>query len=861
MKPNMRNLLTVMCVLDALIATAKDPVVCSQGYYNNALNKKGQALLTALYGIVSGHTNVGYDGLWDVFDDADTNSGGYYIDLYSNYDKFTRAKKCGNYSNIGDCVNREHSFPKSWWNSSGKPTQYSDAYHLYPTDGYVNNQRSNFPFGECANGTRLKNGQYYGKGKLGASTFSGYSETVFEPDDEYKGDFARSYFYMATAYNNIFGSWSGDMLASSFPYFSNWALNLLLKWHRQDPVSDKERTRNNYVCAWQGNRNPYIDHPELVEHIWGNKNNQNWTGSDVTMPTITEPAEGDILNLGIAHVGTTLTSTLTVKGVNLEEELEITVTGNGFSVSPSIIDVDDAMAGATVTVTFTSATSATATGNLQISSSETHAVNVTLQAQTVDGIVAKPASRITATGFTANWENTDQTTGNYNLYVTDANGTTLDGYPIAVKASNLSQSVTGLQSETSYRYYLVSAINSSFQSNVVEVTTLPTPKILSIEGPDDGFDITAFVGAASPIIEGEVYTENITEDITLEVDGNFVISLDRSSWSKQLTLDADGETFYLKLESTASTGTFNTTITASTASGASAEVQAIGVVKNPSQSETVIETWESCTTGGYWSKDVQGAAFLWNFDNAGIWGDSGDKKHGAVSCRFGKNTTSSITMLEDVDGISEVTFYASPYGNDAAATLLLEYSTDKGSTWTILKSFSITTGALNQYTAEANVTGDARIRLRQTAGARLNVDDIAITNNPPSAPVSIKGDVNNDGEVSIADVTQLVNIILSSTILTGDDLYRADVNSDTEVGIADLTALINILITSPSASSKWSAVPSHHGITAWAPQGQMVEIYNLEGTLMGKGQYLLMNTDPGTYVVVCGNQSKKVIVK
>ena len=453
MKPNLRQLLTVMCVLGTLALMARDPVACKPNYYNNALNKKGQALLTALYNIVSSHTDVGYDGLWNVYDDADTNSGGYYIDLYSNYDKFTRAKKCGNYSNIGDCVNREHSFPKSWW-GSGKADQYSDAYHLYPTDGYVNNQRSNYPFGECANGTRLTNGKYYGKGKLGTSTFSGYSGIVFEPDDEYKGDFARTYFYMATAYNNIFGKWHGDMLASSFPYFSDWALNLLLKWHRQDPVSDKERLRNNYVCAWQENRNPYIDHPELVEHIWGNQADKNWTGSDMSTPTITAPAQGDVLDLGTVRIGNTLTATLTVKGNALEEELEIIVTGTGFSASPTIIDVDDALAGTTVTVSFVSNTQGTFTGNLQVTSSETTAVNVALRAQAVDGIVAKPATSITSTGFTANWENTDQSTGNYNLFVTDAQGTVLEGYPVAVRASLLSKAVTGLQPLTGALYKL-----------------------------------------------------------------------------------------------------------------------------------------------------------------------------------------------------------------------------------------------------------------------------------------------------------------------------------------------------------------------------------------------------------------------
>ena len=859
MKPNLRQLLTVMCVLGTLALMARDPVACKPNYYNNALNKKGQALLTALYNIVSSHTDVGYDGLWNVYDDADTNSGGYYIDLYSNYDKFTRAKKCGNYSNIGDCVNREHSFPKSWW-GSGKADQYSDAYHLYPTDGYVNNQRSNYPFGECANGTRLTNGKYYGKGKLGTSTFSGYSGIVFEPDDEYKGDFARTYFYMATAYNNIFGKWHGDMLASSFPYFSDWALNLLLKWHRQDPVSDKERLRNNYVCAWQENRNPYIDHPELVEHIWGNQADKNWTGSDMSTPTITAPAQGDVLDLGTVRIGNTLTATLTVKGNALEEELEIIVTGTGFSASPTIIDVDDALAGTTVTVSFVSNTQGTFTGNLQVTSSETTAVNVALRAQAVDGIVAKPATSITSTGFTANWENTDQSTGNYNLFVTDAQGTVLEGYPVAVRASLLSKAVTGLQPLTAYRYYLESATDATFKSNVVEVTTLPLEKILSIEGPDDGFDLTAVMGSASPIVEGIVYAENITEDITLEVDGNFVLSQDRVNWSNSLTLDSDGEAFYLKMANTGTMGEYTATLEASTVSGVSAEILVNGHVKSAAQTETLVETWEGCTTGGYWNKDVQGAAFLWNFNNAGIWSD--DNSRDDRSCRLGNNTNSCITLLEDVDGISEVTFYAAKWGSDASATLLLEYSTDKGNTCNTLKTYSITESSLSQFTAEANVTGDARIRLRQTAGKRLNIDDIAITNNPPTAPVILKGDVNADDEISIADVTALINIILSETQPTGELLYRADVNDDSEVGIADITALINIVLTQDdNGAPRWDAFATGATLTACAAHGNVVEVYDMDGQLVAQGALISRSLPRGTYVVVCNNQSKKIIIK
>jgi ATP-dependent DNA helicase RecQ len=111
-------------------------------------------------------------------------------------------KKCGNYSTVCDCYNKEHSVPQSWFSS--KSPMVSDAFHVYPTDGKVNGQRSNYPFGECTGGKTLTADAL---GRLGTSTFSGFSGTVFEPVDDYKGDFARTYFYMATRYANQCESW------------------------------------------------------------------------------------------------------------------------------------------------------------------------------------------------------------------------------------------------------------------------------------------------------------------------------------------------------------------------------------------------------------------------------------------------------------------------------------------------------------------------------------------------------------------------------------------------------------------------------------------------------------------------------
>ena len=165
-------------------------------YYQSADGKKGSALKTALWSVIKSHTQRSYDNLWDDFKTTDRRSDGKVWDMYSSTTNYTfGADQAGNYKKEGDVYNREHSFPKSWFNKASP--MYTDLFHLVPTDGYVNSQRGNYPFGETNGEEYQSNG---GFSKLGKCTVSGYSGIVFEPNDEYKGDFARIYFYMATCY-------------------------------------------------------------------------------------------------------------------------------------------------------------------------------------------------------------------------------------------------------------------------------------------------------------------------------------------------------------------------------------------------------------------------------------------------------------------------------------------------------------------------------------------------------------------------------------------------------------------------------------------------------------------------------------
>jgi endonuclease I len=238
------------------------------GYYDSAEGLSGQQLRAALQEIIDDHQIQTYASLWTYFQTTDAKPGGKVWDMYSDIPGGTPAyvytfvvDQCGNYSSEGDCYNREHSFPSSWFFDDAP--MYTDLFHIYPTDGYVNGIRSSYPYGEVTDPILTStNGS-----KLGYCSFTGYSGIVFEPIDDYKGDFARTYFYMMTRYMDDIESWSSAMLSGND--LAPWAKEMLVQWDAADPVSQKETDRNNAIYQIQNNRNPFIDRPEFTGSIWG----------------------------------------------------------------------------------------------------------------------------------------------------------------------------------------------------------------------------------------------------------------------------------------------------------------------------------------------------------------------------------------------------------------------------------------------------------------------------------------------------------------------------------------------------------------------------------------------------------------
>ena len=272
-----RTLFSLFLNLAFVAAFAQIPA----GYYDGTASLSGAALKTKLKQIITnGHVDNGYGGLWGAYQTTDRDNiaqSGYendntILDIYSENpngtDPYTYnypGGQCGNYSGEGDCYNREHIVPQSLFNSNAP--MVSDIHFIRPTDGKVNGMRSNYPFGKVGTASfTSQNGS-----KLGNSVSPGYSGTVFEPVDAFKGDVARMILYFVTRYETqLSGFATGNMLGgSAFPGLQTWELNQLLAWHAADPVSATETARNNASYVYQGNRNPYIDHPEYVNQIWG----------------------------------------------------------------------------------------------------------------------------------------------------------------------------------------------------------------------------------------------------------------------------------------------------------------------------------------------------------------------------------------------------------------------------------------------------------------------------------------------------------------------------------------------------------------------------------------------------------------
>ncbi|MBC7523685.1 MAG: endonuclease [Flavobacterium sp.] len=285
------------------------------GYYDNATGS-GYQLKTQLYNIIKNHIDRGYSGLYTTYITSDKDlyfeNNGTVLDIYTenptgtdifeytyggSFPDGTPYQDNGTGGTAeGQHYNREHLVPQSVF-SSATP-MYSDAHFIIPADKYVNGQRGDLPFGKVnvasntySNGTKKGN-------NLNSGYSAGYSGQVFEPIDEFKGDIARMLFYFATRYEDLVATWNYPMFNNtSNQVFTSNAINILLTWSNNDPVSQKEIDRNLAVYNRQNNRNPFVDHPEYALSIWGSLLNNTSYDRLETVTIYPNPSTESVINI------------------------------------------------------------------------------------------------------------------------------------------------------------------------------------------------------------------------------------------------------------------------------------------------------------------------------------------------------------------------------------------------------------------------------------------------------------------------------------------------------------------------------------------------------------------------------------
>lgn len=243
------------------------------GYYDAAYGKKKADLKAAMHDVIAPHTKINYSSLWVYYEKVDyldkTNAEGQHqvMDYYSD--------KVFYFTGDGSAVsgmNKEHVAPQSWWGKGTDIPVGSDLFQVIPSESNANSAKGNYPLGVVTGAVSYPNSKSGPNSRMKTGKDKN-DKMVFEPCDEYKGDFARIFFYVATCYPDVNWQERTDVNVSfrreDYPTLKADILPTLLQWAKNDPVCEWEITRNERVYAEQGNRNPFIDFPNLAEYIWG----------------------------------------------------------------------------------------------------------------------------------------------------------------------------------------------------------------------------------------------------------------------------------------------------------------------------------------------------------------------------------------------------------------------------------------------------------------------------------------------------------------------------------------------------------------------------------------------------------------
>ena len=396
-----KSSLLFLFILLGIGAVAQIP----DGYYNDAIGKRKSELKTALHATIR-HASVlsygsGATSTWSGFAVADVRPDGSVWDMYSNI-----VRQFNGVQSVSG-MNIEHSFAKSWWGGSTLQAYY-DLHNLYPSDAGANQRKSSHLMSTIDHTVSFDNGVI----KVGRTQKkTGHSLMAWEPADMYKGDFARIYMYMVTAYENYAALWTNDsehlLDNNTYPVFEPWVIDLLLDWCRRDPVSQKEIARNNAIFNIQRNRNPFVDFPFMAEYVWGNRTTIPFTENGlVTYPFLNLPESNHTFTIDTIYLRQNSQITIPVKGTNLTGPLTLTLSGlqaGAFRLSRSTLSKAEAEAGTSVTISFYGQHAGNHAVSLNVSGGGISSTTALVSTFVSGEFKALQASNATYFGFDANW--------------------------------------------------------------------------------------------------------------------------------------------------------------------------------------------------------------------------------------------------------------------------------------------------------------------------------------------------------------------------------------------------------------------------------------------------------------------------
>lgn len=773
--------------------------------YSSSLNglKKAE-LKTAVYDLIKNPKVLSYgsgsDATWSGFYKTDrVASTNECINRYSSRKfYFTSSTSAPSGMNI------EHSFPKSWWGGTTN-SAYKDLFNLYPSDSQANSDKSNYPMATVTDVDKDKSGEE-GYDKIGKSTILGEAnQWCWEPGDQYKGDFSRAYMYMATCYQNL--TWQGtqglqQLENNTWPTLREWAYTLYLQWVKIDPVSTLEVDRNNAVYSIQSNRNLFVDYPYLAEYIWGDS-------VDVAFnpyTSITTASDDNRYNGG---------SIPTTPGISLSQTSATVAEGASLTLTATTQNAT----GATVTWTSSNTSVATVTGGTVTALAE--GTTVITAKITVSGTTYSATCYVTVTR-----NETPPVVGGDYVKVTSAPADWSGTYLIVCEDASVA-----LNGALSSLDVVSNTISVSPTNN--QITSTPTTEAAEFtiaSRTSGGYSIMTkggtYIGHSGSNNALKTSSSDVFENGISVSDGNVTITcngknlrFNSSSGQTRFRYFGSDQTaiqLYKKTESAPAVpsitldqtsvtkevgNTFTLTATTQNADGATV----VWASSNP-QVATVNNGLVRCVASGATSisatitvngVSVAATCNVTVVDNSSSGGDGTlDNPYSVaeVLALFASNSvpTSNVYVKGIISRITSL--------NTSVYTNARYYISDDGSE---TDEFYVYNG---KYLNGADFTSDDQIQTgdevviygKLTTYNTINefaANNYIVSLNRPSDV--LLGDVNRDGNVTIADVTALVNIILGKAT-EGDsnnyDFKAADVNEDEDITIADVTALVNLIL-------------------------------------------------------------------